>query len=231
MNKKILLAFICVLIAALSVSTIYASDVSEIDSFTTALDDESNEEIAVDSIEDSSYESSVDNDASQGVSNIDSSTLSTNTDESNILGEGESSYDGPTVTADNITKYYKGSTKYTATFLDLNGTPLANQDVNITVKGVSHTVKTNSNGVATLAIDLKPGTYNVVATNPVTGESLTTTFKILTTLSAKDISKVYKDSRKFYAKFLNSNGKALAYKVVKFRVNGKHTKLRPTRTV
>ena len=226
MNKKILLAFICVLIAALSVSTIYASDVSDIDSYVNSEDDGSNLEIAVDPSEDNNYESSVDNDASQDVLNIDSSTLSTNTDESNNLGEGESSYDGPTVTANNITKYYKGSTKYTATFLDLNGTPLANQDVNITVKGVSHTVKTNSNGVATLAIDLKPGTYNVVATNPVTGESLTTTFKILTTLSAKDMSKVYKDNHKFYAKFLNSNGKALAYKVVKFRVNGKTYKVK-----
>ena len=226
MNKKILLAFICVLIAALSVSTIYASDVSDIDSYVNSEEDVSNVEIAVDSSEDNNYESSVDNDASQDVLNIDSSTLSTNTDESNNLGEGESSYDGPTVTANNITKYYKGSTKYTATFLDLNGTPLANQDVNITVKGVSHTVKTNSNGVATLAIDLKPGTYDVVATNPVTGESLTTTFKILTTLSAKDMSKVYKDNHKFYAKFLNSNGKALAYKVVKFKVNGKTYKVK-----
>ena len=222
MNKKILLAFICVLIVALSASTIYASDVSDIDSYVTSEDDGSNLEIAADPSENESYESSVDNDASQDVLNIDSSTLSTNTDESNNDGENvESSYNGPTVTAKDITKYYKGSTKYTATFLDLNGTPLANQNVKITVKGVSYTVKTNSKGVATLAINLKPGNYKVVANNPVTGENLTTNFKILTTITANDVSKVYTDGRKFNAKFLNSNGKPLANKVVKFKVNGR----------
>ena len=123
-----------------------------------------------------------------------------------------------TITAKDITKYYKGSTQYTATFLDAYGNPLANTNVKITVNGVTYTKKTNANGVASMAINLKPGSYKVVAVNPATGYSLTKTFKILSTITASDISKVYTDGRKFYATFLKSNGKVLAKKTIKFKI-------------
>jgi transglutaminase-like putative cysteine protease len=130
------------------------------------------------------------------------------------------------VTAKDVTKYYKGSTKYTATFLDEYGKALANSNVKITVNGVAYTKKTNAKGVVSFTVNLKPGTYKVVAANPATGYSLTTTFKVLSTIEASDISKVYTDSRKFSAKFLKSNGKALANKYVKFRINGKTYKVK-----
>ncbi|WP_407376449.1 pseudomurein-binding repeat-containing protein [Methanobrevibacter sp.] len=126
-----------------------------------------------------------------------------------------------TVKSGDVVKYYRGSAKYTATFTDMKGTALANTDVKITVNGAVKTVKTNSNGVASLAVNLKPGTYKIVATNPKTSYKLTTTFMILSTISASDVTKVYTDSRKFTAKFLKSDGKALAKKKVKFRINGK----------
>ena len=132
----------------------------------------------------------------------------------------------PTIKAKDVTKYYKGSTKYTATFLTTQGTPLANTDVKIKVNGKTYTKKTSSKGVVSLAVNLKPGTYKVVAADPVTGYELTTTFKILSTISAKDISKVYTDGRKFSAKFLKSNGKALANKYIKFKLKGKTYKVK-----
>ena len=132
----------------------------------------------------------------------------------------------PTIKASDITKYYKGSTKYTATFLTSQGSALANTNVKITVNGKTYTKKTNSKGVVSLAVNLKPGTYKVVATDPVTGYKLTTTFKILSTISASDVSKVYTDSKKFTAKFLKSNGKALANQYVKFKLKGKTYKVK-----
>ena len=126
-----------------------------------------------------------------------------------------------TIKSSDITKYYKGSTKYTATFTDTKGKVLANTNVKIVVNGVTSTVKTNANGVASLAVNLKPGTYKVVATNPVTGYKITNKFKVLTTIKASDVTKVYTDSKKFTATFLKSNGKALANKNVKFKINGK----------
>ncbi|WP_458453077.1 transglutaminase domain-containing protein [Methanobrevibacter sp.] len=131
-----------------------------------------------------------------------------------------------TIKSKDITKYYKGSTKYTATFLTSQGTALANTNVKITVNGKTYTKKTDSKGVASLDIGLKPGTYKVTATDPVTGYKLTTTFKILSTISASDVSKVYTDTKKFTAKFLKSNGKALANKYIKFKLKGKTYKVK-----
>ncbi len=226
MNKQILLTTIVVLAVALSVGSIYASDVNDTDVYTTNLDNDTSITTSEDQNGLSVYESVVDNDSSIDVlKSEDSSTLSTNIKESNIISSennATSTIDvSKTVTSKDITKYYKGSTKYTAKFLDLNGRVLANTKVKITANGNTYTKITDSNGVASLDINLKPGTYKVTAQNPVTGYNLTSTVKILTTITASDVSKVYTDGRKFYAKFLKSNGKALANKKVKFKINGK----------
>lgn len=210
------------LTVALSVGAIYASDANVTDSITADADDTS---IAVnDDSSELQISESVDGESSNDVLQSEiSSTLSTNTQDSDVLASDNSSNIDPskTITAQDVTKYYKGSTKYTATFLDNNGTALANSDVNITYNGHTYTQKTNGNGVVSLSINLKPGTYKITATNPVSGYTLTTTFKILSTVSAKDVTKVYTDSKRFYAKFLKSNGKALANKKIKFKIKGK----------
>lgn len=228
MNREFLLTVLIVLTVALSLSTIYASEVNVTDTYGISQADETYE-ISV-------YDSNVDNDSSNDniLKSENSDTLSTNT-ESDTLEKSDDNADvvkaasedvlsvdaSKTITSKDITKYYKGSAKYTATFLDKNGNALSNTNVKIVVNGVSYTQKTNANGVASLAINLKPGSYKVVATNPKTGYSLTNTIKIKSTITASDISKVYTDGRKFYATFLKSSGKVLANKNVKFKLNGK----------
>ena len=85
MNKRILLTLFFVLTVVLSVGTIYASDVNNADSYTSVYD-----EPLTESIDDSSsvsvYDSNVDSDSQNDVSESeDSNTLSTNIDESNNL--------------------------------------------------------------------------------------------------------------------------------------------------
>ncbi len=251
MNNKILLTLLILLIAVFAVGAISASD-----SYATNLvDDTSDVSVPLENTADSSdlsvsSDSNVDNDSSkvslsseEVLESDNSNILSTNSDDNGLLasdsGVAEVSADegnnsnvsstidvSKTITAKDITKYYQGSTQYSATFLDAYGNPLADTDVQITVNGVLHTVKTNANGVASLAINLKPGTYKVVAVNPATGYSLTRNFKILSTITANDISKVYTDGRKFSAKFYNGEGKVLAKKTVKFKINGKTYKVK-----
>ena len=234
MNKKLLFTFLMLFTIALSVSAISASDVSVTDSYTTSLvDDTSDVSVPLENSADSSdlsvsSDSNVDNDPSkvslsseEVLESENSNTLSTNNSDSNVLsssdagstvlssdepGADSSSIVSKTITANDVTKYYKGSTQYTATFLDANGNPLVNASVQVTVNGVAHTLKTDSKGVASLAINLKPGTYKVTAVNPETGYSLTTTFKILSTITSSDINKVYTDGRKFTATFYKSDG-------------------------
>ena len=242
MNNKILLTLLILLIAVFAVGAISASEVNVTDSYATNLVDDTSDVSVPDS--------NVDNDSSkvslsseEVLESDNSNILSTNSDDNGLLasdsGVAEVSADegnnsnvsstidvSKTITAKDITKYYQGSTQYSATFLDAYGNPLADTDVQITVNGVLHTVKTNANGVASLAINLKPGTYKVVAVNPATGYNLTRNFKILSTITANDISKVYTDGRKFSAKFYNGEGKVLAKKTVKFKINGKTYKVK-----
>ncbi len=132
----------------------------------------------------------------------------------------------PTIKASDITKYYKAGTQYSATFFDSQGNALANRYVTVTVNGKTYTKKTNGNGGVSLPVNLKPGTYKVVSKDSVTGYEVTTSFKILSTVSASNVKKVVGDSKKFTAKFLKSNGKALSKKYIKFKFKGKTYKVK-----
>ena len=124
------------------------------------------------------------------------------------------------INANDITKYYKASTPFTAQFFNTDGNALTNRWVTITVNGKSHSVKTNGKGIASLQVNLKPGSYKVVSTDPVTGYRVTTTFTILSTIApASKLKKVQGET--FYVKFLKSNGKALAKTKVKVKFKGK----------
>ena len=236
MNKKILLTFLFVLTVILSVSAISASDVNVTDSYTSSvMDDASDISVSSEDVNDSSVlsvssESNVDNGSSYVSVSENSNTLSTNSDSNSLSNDSEVNNTttvpqtidvSKTITSKDVTKYYKGSASYSATFLDKYGNPLKNTNVKITVNGVTYTKKTSSTGVASLGISLKPGTYKIYSVNPDTGYKLTNTIKVLSTISANDITKVYTDGRKFYATFLKSNGKALANTYIKFKINGK----------
>ena len=131
----------------------------------------------------------------------------------------------PTVVSSDVTKYYKGSKGHTAKFYTSEGAPLANKEISFTLKTSSatktYTKKTDANGVASLAIGLNPGTYQIVSNDPYTGYKVTTTVKVLPTINASDITKVAADNKKFYATFLDGEGNPLANADVKFKVNGK----------
>lgn len=199
LNKHLLLTIFLSLIVMFSASAIYAGDVNVTDSSDVNLMDDTQEVLSV--------------------SDLDASDVSSSNDDVNIGDSSPIPVD--TIKSSDVTKYYKGSAKYTVTFTDNNGEALVNTTVKIIVNKVEKTVKTNEKGVVSLDIDLAPGNYNVVAFNPVTDFQLTSSFKILSTIKANDISKVQNDGRKFTATFLNSNGKALANQNVKFKVNGK----------
>ena len=174
---------------------------------------------------------------SNGVASVD---LSLNPGKYSVVAyfEGDDTYEASdnftsfvnvlsTIKANDVTKYYKGSAKYSATFLDSNGNVLANRYVTITVNGKSYNKKTDANGVAKLPMTLKPGTYKVVATDPITGYKFTSTFKILSTITGTyTTKKVMGDSKKFTATFLKSNGKALAKKYIKIKLKGKTYKVK-----
>ena len=58
---------------------------------------------------------------------------------------------------------YKDGSKYDATVLDSQGKPLANQNVVFNVNGVFYNKITDSNGVASLNINLMKGEYIITS--------------------------------------------------------------------
>ena len=128
------------------------------------------------------------------------------------------------IKANDITKYYKESTPFSAQFFDSNGNYLTNNVVAITVNGKTYSLKTNNLGIVSLAINLKPGHYKIVSKDPLTGFQLTTNFIILSTIVPTNLKKF--EGEKLKVKFFKSNGKALAKKYVKIKFKGKKHKIK-----
>ena len=123
-----------------------------------------------------------------------------------------------TLTADNLVKYYKGPESLTAKLVDSKGNPIAGADVTFNINGKDYIRKTNNEGIASMAINLGAGTYNVAVKYNESSVNVTVTVK--STIMADNLVKMYQNATRFYAKFLDSTGKALTNSEVKFNING-----------
>ncbi len=131
-----------------------------------------------------------------------------------------------TLTTSNLVKYYKGSNNFKATFRNANGKLLKNTYVKFKVNGRTYKVKTNSDGVATLKINLKPGKYTIMTTNTKTGEKHSNKITVKTIIITKN-KKVKKGKKiNFQAKILKTNGKIAKKVTIKFKINKKTYKVK-----
>ena len=122
------------------------------------------------------------------------------------------------VSGSDVTKYYAGSEKFTVKVSDGNGKALANKEVEITLNGQTYNRTTDSNGNAVLALNLNSGVYPT--TFECDGIKSKATVTVKSTVSGKDITKVYKNSTQYSARFVDSKGNPLKNRDVKFNING-----------
>ena len=104
-----------------------------------------------------------------------------------------------TIHGDDIVKFFRNGTQYCAKFLDGCGSPLVNASVVFNINGVFYKKQTDDNGMARLNIDLFPGEYILTAIH-LNGEEKANIIKVLTTISAEDISLIENKSGVFVLK-------------------------------
>uniref|UniRef100_UPI00388D36AC Ig-like domain-containing protein n=1 Tax=Methanobrevibacter sp. TaxID=66852 RepID=UPI00388D36AC len=123
-----------------------------------------------------------------------------------------------TVTAQNLTKYYKDPQKFTVTVTDTKGQAVSNKTVEITINGITYTRTTDENGTAKLNINLDSGEYPVsVNVDDITVNSTVT---VKSTIDASDVVKIFRNDTQYNAKFIDSNANILANIQVSFNING-----------
>ena len=117
-----------------------------------------------------------------------------------------------------LVKYYRNASQYSVKVLDEKGAALAGVNVTFNINGVFYQRTTDASGVATLNINLSPGTYIITAQYGYSVVSNTIT--VLTIIQSSDISMKYKDGTAFKARILNDVGKVSPGVNVTFNING-----------
>ena len=122
----------------------------------------------------------------------------------------------------NLTLYYGAGSYYKVRVLNDYGNIAKYVQVKFTLNGKNYYRKTNSKGIASLKITLKPKTYTVSATYK--GFTVKNKVKVKPTVITNNLSKKKAKIVKFTAKLLNSKGAILKYKYVTFKFKSKKYK-------
>lgn len=133
----------------------------------------------------------------------------------------------PVLTTNNLTMKYLDGSKFTAKLTN-NGLPIGDVYVKMTINGVSYFRLTNSNGIASLAINLREGNYYIKCSysNFLYDVSSSSAYVMVASqgkkvdlLIAPDINMTYRDGTKFRATLTDANNNPIVGKTVTLVAN------------
>lgn len=133
------------------------------------------------------------------------------------------------IKASNYVAYIGAKNKYKVQ-LTVGDLPLEGRNVTFTINGKKYTKVTNSNGKASLKINLPKGTYTITYSydgedniKKVSGSKTIKVKKGMPVKITKYYSKIYRNKQagKFKIKFVDVRGDVLANKKIKFKINKK----------
>ena len=120
--------------------------------------------------------------------------------------------------APDVTKYYGGSERFAVTLKDLNGKPIANADIKITINGQTYTKTTDNNGETSIGINLNSGVYNV--TTEYNGTKVYSTVTVKDTVIAKNVTKIFRNATQYQGTFVDSKGNLVKNTDIRINING-----------
>ncbi len=137
--------------------------------------------------------------------------------------EVDSSTNKSSLTLQNDTIYYGNQAQYL--LKDIDGNPIPNAKVTISINGMNYDKTTDDNGIAKLTVRLiSDKKYNITASYK--GDSQTpamfskNVLTLLPTITASDVKKIFRNETQYYPKLTDSNGNVLKDTKVTMNING-----------
>ena len=136
----------------------------------------------------------------------------------------------PTLTAEDLVMTYKDGSTWDVTLKDASGNAMNNTVIKFTIKDTTYTIRTNEDGVASLAINLAAGNYT--ATAKYVGSKYLEAVEINNTvvvnqpdydIVADDVNMTYQDGTSYNVQLTDGEGNPVAQEnlVIKITINGK----------
>ena len=129
------------------------------------------------------------------------------------------------LTANDVTKYYKGSGKLVVSLASSKGNAIQGNLITVKINGKTFTDVTDSSGKASFDLDLNSGKYTAVIESKETktyhAASTKATVTVNPTIEGIDVVKLEGSNEVYYVIFTDSNGKALANKKVQLQIGSK----------
>ena len=126
----------------------------------------------------------------------------------------------PDLLSSNFTKYYKNDSQYSVSVIDGYGNPIIGKKVKLNINGVFYDRETDSNGIAHLNINLRPGNYTLTAIHPLTSLEIGNTISVLTDLIGNDVTMEYNNGSQYSVMALDDYGNPITGKNLKLNING-----------
>ncbi|MBR0371339.1 MAG: hypothetical protein IJH63_11550 [Methanobrevibacter sp.] len=122
------------------------------------------------------------------------------------------------LTSPDVTKYYNGPERLYVTLTDKNNNPIVNANVKININGVDYDRTTGASGQTSIGLAIPSGEY----TATVKYDDIETESKVVIkpTISGDNITKTFRNSTQYYAKFVDTNGNILKNTQIIFNING-----------
>ena len=122
------------------------------------------------------------------------------------------------IEANDLIKYYKNASQFEAKVYDSNGSLAVNKNVTFNINGVFYTRTTDSNGIAKLSINLRPGEY--IITTIYGGLEVGNKVSVLPTLETSDLTAKYGEGSIFQVRTLDGYGNPLDNQNLTFNIHG-----------